>query len=180
MISGPLSSLPPHLESRLNLGRSKVVRGGGESEEKFSPRQRPSDIMVAAVTARTNGAKTPGQQSGGNTVVTRPTSAVKPVNITSKVDSGLSRAGPGRVPVVRHQRSHSAGPCQRKNSSGLQHRQVETLRASTAASSKVATPELSRKQQQVASSMADDEASDTENEMRDVELVVLSQHLFIN
>ena len=177
MISGPLSSLPPHLESRLNLGRSKAVPGGGESDENFSPRQRPSDIMVAAVTARTNGAKTPGQQ-GGNTVVTRPTSAVKPVNITSKVDSGLSRAGPGRVPVVRHQRSHSAGPA-RKNS--LQHRQVETLRASTAASSKVATPELSRKQQQVASSLADDEASDTENEMRGVQLVVvLSLHLFIN
>ena len=178
MISGPLSSLPPHLESRLNLGRSKAVPGGGESEENFSPRQRPSDIMVAAVTARTNGAKTPGQHSSGNTVVTRPTSAVKPVNITSKVDSGLSRAGPGRVPVVRHQRSHSAGPA-RKNS--LQHRQVETLRASTAASSKVATPELSRKQQQVASSLADDEASDTENEMREVQLVVvLSLDLFIN
>ena len=170
MISGPLSSLPPHLESRLNLGRSKAVRGGGESEEKFSPRQRPSDIMVAAVTARTNGAKTPGQQGGGVTVVTRPTSAVKPVNITSKVDSGLSRAGPGRVPVVRHQRSHSAGPA-RKNS--LQHRQVESLRLlSTATSSKAATPEVSRKQQQQVSSLADDEASDTENEMREVELVL--------
>ena len=114
-------------------------------------------MMVAAVTARTSGAKTPGQ--GGSTVVTRPTSAVKPVNITSKVDSGLSRAGPGRQPVVRQQRSHSAGPA-RKNS--LQHRQVETLRAATA------TPELSRKQQQQVNSLADDEASDTENEMREV------------
>ena len=179
MISGPLSSLPPHLESRLNLGRAKPEQGGGEKPGQASPRQRPSDIMVAAVTARTSGAKTPGQQgSSGNTVVTRPTSAVKPVNITSKVDSGLSRAGPGRVPVVRQQRSHSAGPA-RKNS--LQHRQVETLRASTAAPSKVATPELSRKQQQVASSLADDEASDTENEMREVQLVVvLSLDLFIN
>ena len=61
MISGPLSSLPPHLESRLNLGRSKAVPGGGESDENFSPRQRPSDIMVAAVTARNTGAKTPAQ-----------------------------------------------------------------------------------------------------------------------
>ena len=156
MISGPLSlcSLPPHLESRLNLGRTKP---GLNSENSQSPRQRPSDMMVAAVTARTSGAKTPGQ--GGSTVVTRPTSAVKPVNITSKVDSGLSRAGPGRQPGVRQQRSHSAGPA-RKNS--LQHRQVETLRAATA------TPELSRKQQQQVNSLADDEASDTENEMREV------------
>ena len=175
MISGPLSSLPPHLESRLNLGRAKPEQGGGEKPGQASPRQRPSDIMVAAVTARTSGAKTPGQQgSSGNTVVTRPTSAVKPVNITSKVDSGLSRAGPGRVPVVRQQRSHSAGPA-RKNS--LQHRQVETLRAATAASSKVATPELSRKQQQQASSLADDEASDTENEMREVESFSLLLHI---
>ena len=54
MISGPLSlhSLPPDLESRLrlNAGHSKL---GPRSEEKTeSPRQRPSDIMVAAVTAR--------------------------------------------------------------------------------------------------------------------------------
>ena len=119
---------------------------------------------------RSSGAKTPHQVAS---VVTRPTSAVKPHNISSKVDSGLARAGPGRVPVVRHQRSHSAGPA-RKNS--LQHRQVETLRASTTASSQAASPQLSRKQQQQqVSAMADDEASDTENETR---WVLLLQSVF--
>ena len=73
MISGPLSSLPPDLESRLNAARNKTVSSAptsssfssqpGESGNAIghSPRPRPSDIMVAAVTARSNGAKTPGQ-----------------------------------------------------------------------------------------------------------------------
>ena len=114
-------------------------------------------------------------------MVTRPTSAVKPTNVTSKVDSGLSRAGPGRTPVVRrpaspgnrpgvrrsqspgnrpgHQRSQSAGPS-RKNS--LQNRQVANLKPSHSA-----TPELTRKRANVTQlSLADDEASDTENESR--------------
>ena len=58
MISGPLSSLPPDLESRLAAARQ---RPAVTSEAGDTPRQRPSDIMAAAVTARTNGAKTPGQ-----------------------------------------------------------------------------------------------------------------------
>ena len=127
--------------------------------------------------------------------VTRPTSAVKPVNVSSKVDSGLMRAGPGRTPVSRgqrshspgargvtthqrshershspgtgrgHQRSHSAGPS-RKNS--LQHRQVASLKpASTAASSVSATPETARKHPGGSvNNLADDEASDPENELR--------------
>merc|ERR1719195_739930 len=105
MISGPLSSLPPDLESRLAAARQKTpLSSSGYSSA--SPRQRPSDIMVAAVNARNSGAKTPGQ---AQTVVTRPTSAVKPTNVPSKVDSGLVRAGPGRTPVLRGQRSHSPG-----------------------------------------------------------------------
>ena len=58
MISRPLSSLPPDLESRLAAARQ---RPAVTSEAGATPRQRPSDIMAAAVTARTNGAKTPGQ-----------------------------------------------------------------------------------------------------------------------
>ena len=112
-------------------------------------------------------------QSG---VVTRPTSAVKPVNVVSKVDSGLTRGGPGRTPVVRgqqrshspaagqHKRSQSAGPSTRKNS--LQNRTVASLKPSST-SSQSATPELPRKHPQVTQlSLADDEASDTENESR--------------
>ena len=174
--------------------------------------------MVAAVNARNSGAKTPGQAQVERmrilnmkrmvypvlqTVVTRPTSAVKPTNVPSKVDSGLVRAGPGRTPVMRQQRSHSpargqlrshspgpaasaasaprtrgqqprpqspggggrgkprsqsAGP---SRSSGLQHRQVASLKSATAA----ASPELPRKPQQI-HNLADDEASDTENELR--------------
>ena len=125
--------------------------------------------------------------------VTRPTSAVKPVNVSSKVDSGLVRGGPGRTAVARgqrshspgaraqpqprshspgagargHQRSHSAGPS-RKNS--LQHRQVASLKptpASKAASSASATPEMPRKHPGGnINNLADDEASDTENELR--------------
>ena len=128
--------------------------------------------------------------------MTRPTSAVKPVNVSSKVDSGLVRSGPGRTPVTRgqrshspgargltssqqrshershspgtgrgHQRSHSAGPS-RKTS--LQHRQVASLKpASTAASSVSATPEMARKHPGGnINNLADDEASDTENELR--------------
>ena len=123
--------------------------------------------------------------------VTRPTSAVKPVNVSSKVDSGLMRAGPGRTPVTRgqrshspgtrgvtthqrshspgtgrgHQRSHSAGPSRK---SSLQHRQVASLKpASTAASSVSATPEMARKHPGGnVNNLADDEASDTENELR--------------
>ena len=164
-------------------------------------------------------------------VVARPTSAVKPVNVSSKVDSGLVRAGPGRTPVLRgqrahspgganrgqqrshspgganrgqqrshspgagltrghqrshspgagvtrghrrsqspgsgvsrgHQRSQSAGPI-RKNS--LQHRQVASLKP-TSASSVAATPEMARKQPGGnINNLADDEASDTENELR--------------
>ena len=106
---------------------------------------------------------------------------MKPVNVTSKVDSGLVRSGPGRTPVVRGQRSQSpgatrpqrsqsAGAANRKNS--LQNRQVASLKPSSA-SSQAATPEVSRKHPQVAAvtgvtqlSLADDEASDTENELR--------------
>ena len=127
------------------------------------------------------------------TVVTRPTSAVKPTNVPSKVDSGLVRAGPGRTPVMRQQRSHSPGPAASaasaprtrgqqprpqspggggrgkprsqsagpSRSSGLQHRQVASLKSATAA----ASPELPRKPQQI-HNLADDEASDTENELR--------------
>ena len=123
--------------------------------------------------------------------VTRPTSAVKPVNVSSKVDSGLVRGGPGRTAVARgqrshspgaraqpqprshspgagargHQRSHSAGPS-RKNS--LQHRQVASLKpASKSASSASATPEMPRKHPGGnINNLADDEASDTENELR--------------
>ena len=207
MISGPLSSLPPDLESRLAAARQ---RPAVTSEAGATPRQRPSDIMAAAVTARTNGAKTPGQGQVSQKIdmclfddsfmfydeqvaVTRPTSAVKPVNVSSKVDSGLVRGGPGRTAVVRgqrshspggrgqaqprshspgsgargHQRSHSAGPS-RKNS--LQHRQVASLKpapASTAASSVSATPEMGRKHPGGnINNLADDEASDTENELR--------------
>ena len=76
MISGPLSSLPPDLESRLAAARNKTpgstnsVNTGVTADpgppgvsgqaNGHSPKPRPSDIMVAAVTARTNGAKTPG------------------------------------------------------------------------------------------------------------------------
>ena len=140
------------------------------------------------------------------TVVTRPTSAVKPTNVPSKVDSGLVRAGPGRTPVMRQQRSHSPARGQQRShspgpatsaasaasaprtrgqqprpqspggggrgkprsqsagpsrSSGLQHRQVASLKSATAA----ASPELPRKPQQI-HNLADDEASDTENELR--------------
>ena len=116
-------------------------------------------------------------------VVTRPTSAVKPTNVASKVDSGLSRAGPGRTPVVRQQRSHSPGhrpgqqrshspgsrPGQQRSQSAgpsrknsLQNRQVASLKPSQSA-----TPELPRKHPAVTQlSLADDEASDTENESR--------------
>ena len=62
MISGPLSSLPPDLESRLNAARQKTPVSStstSSGDNGHSPRPRPSDIMVAAVTARTNGAKTP-------------------------------------------------------------------------------------------------------------------------
>ena len=78
MISGPLSSLPPDLESRLKAVRNKssLVSSSGPGDSNVeagvnghstnhSPRPRPSDIMVAAVTARTNGAKTPGQSQVG-------------------------------------------------------------------------------------------------------------------
>ena len=142
-------------------------------------------------------------------MVTRPTSAVKPTNVSSKVDSGLTRSGPGRTPVVRSQRSHSPGgppavrsqrshspggpPAarsqrshspgqpsgprqQRSHSAGpsrknsLQHRQVASLKpapASTAASSVSATPEMGRKHPGGnINNLADDEASDTENELR--------------
>merc|ERR1719195_973383 len=113
MISGPLSSLPPDLESRLAAARQKTpLSSSGYSSA--SPRQRPSDIMVAAVNARNSGAKTPGQ---AQTVVTRPTSAVKPTNVPSKVDSGLVRAGPGRTPVMRQQRSHSPARGQQRSHS---------------------------------------------------------------
>ena len=174
--------------------------------------------MVAAVNARNSGAKTPGQAQVERmwilnmkrlaypvlqTVVTRPTSAVKPTNVPSKVDSGLVRAGPGRTPVMRQQRSHSPARGQQRShspgpaasaasaprtrgqqprpqspggggrgkprsqsagpsrSSGLQHRQVASLKSATAA----ASPELPRKPQQI-HNLADDEASDTENELR--------------
>lgn len=109
-------------------------------------------------------------------VVTRPTSAVKPTNVASKVDSGLSRAGPGRTPVVRQQRSHSpgnnrpghqrsqsAGPSSSSRKNSLQNRAVASLKPSQSS----ATPELPRKHPQVTQlSLADDEASDTENESR--------------
>ena len=151
-------------------------------------------------------------------VVARPTSAVKPVNVSSKVDSGLVRAGPGRTPVLRGQRSHSPGGAnrgqqrshspgagltrghqrshspgagvtrghrrsqspgsgvsrghQRSQSAGpirknsLQHRQVASLKP-TSASSVAATPEMARKQPGGnINNLADDEASDTENELR--------------
>ena len=67
MISGPLSSLPPDLESRLAAARHKTPlsgtpqTSGGSSGSGETPRQKPSDIMVAAVTARNTGAKTPAQ-----------------------------------------------------------------------------------------------------------------------
>ena len=68
-----------------------------------SPGLKKSDVMVAAVTARIcSTPKTPT-----HAVVARPTSAVKPTNISSKVDSGLSRAGLGRTPVTRTQVPHS-------------------------------------------------------------------------
>ena len=120
------------------------------------PDKKKSEMMAAAVTARI--ASTP--KTPNNTVVARPTSAVKPLNITSKVDSGLARAGPGRTPVVRAQRSHSAGPTSRKSS--LPNRQVAALKCSTAAPS----PDTARKRnkQQQPMSLADDEASDTEPE----------------
>ena len=88
--------------------------------------------MVAAVNARNSGAKTPGQAQVERmwilnmkrlacpvlqTVVTRPTSAVKPTNVPSKVDSGLVRAGPGRTPVMRQQRSHSPARGQQRSHS---------------------------------------------------------------
>ena len=115
---------------------------------------KKSDVMVAAVTARISSTpKTPT-----HTVVARPTSAVKPLNISSKVDSGLARGGAARTPVVRTQRSHSAGPTNRKNS--LPNRQVAALKSSTASPS----PGTPRKRNQQPLSLADDEASDTEPE----------------
>ena len=109
MISGPLSldSLPPSLENRLNAARTSSVT------------VRPSEVMVAAVTARAATPKTPKTPLAG---LTRPTSAVRPSNIISKVDSGLARGGAGRTPVPRPQRSHSAGPARRAAS--LPNRQV--------------------------------------------------------
>ena len=165
MISGPLNNIPHDLENRLNAARNcnsnrnKVTTPG--PSPNVSPRlpdgsKKPSEVMVAAVTARTSAPKTPIHN-----VVARPTSAVKPVNITSKVDSGLSRGGAGRTPVARAQRSHSAGP-PRKNS--LPNRQVAALKSSTPAQQ---TPDISRKRAPLQPlSLADDEASDTENEFR--------------
>ena len=70
MISGPLSSLPPDLESRLAAARQRTpltssAGSSGSGEAGVTPRQRPSDIMAAAVTARASGVKTPGQVSRG-------------------------------------------------------------------------------------------------------------------
>ena len=137
MISGPLSNVPTDLENRLNAARNgnsnftatnRTAATTPSSSQNVSPRlpdgtKRPSEVMVAAVTARTSAHKTPN-----HAVVARPTSAVKPVNITSKVDSGFSRGGAARTPVVRAQRSHSAGP-PRKNS--LPNRQVAALKSAT-------------------------------------------------
>merc|ERR1719458_1049038 len=162
MISGPLNSIPTSIENRLNAARSlQQLQSSTSSEPNTSPRpegggQKKSDVMVAAVTARI--ASTP--KTPTHAVVARPTSAVKPLNITSKVDSGLSRGGPGRTPIVRTQRSHSAGPTGRKSS--LPNRQVAALKSSTASPS----PDIARKQRapQQPLSLADDEASDTEPE----------------
>ena len=168
MISGPLNNIPTDLENRLNAARNgntnfppnRAVVNTPGSSQNVSPRlpetvKKPSDVMVAAVTARSSAPKTPN-----NNVVARPTSAVKPVNITSKVDSGLTRGGAARTPVVRAQRSHSAGP-PRKNS--LPNRQVAALKSSTPSkqgdSARKQTPPQPL-------SLADDEASDTENEFR--------------
>lgn len=169
MISGPLSNVPTDLENRLNAARNgnsnfppnRTAVITPNTSQNVSPRpqegaKRPSEVMVAAVTARTAAPKTPNHN-----VVARPTSAVKPVNITSKVDSGLSRGGAGRTPVARAQRSHSAGP-QRKNS--LPNRQVAALKSATPSKQ---TAEIPRKQVPLQPlSLADDEASDTENEFR--------------
>jgi hypothetical protein len=80
------------------------------------------------------------------------------------VDSGLARSGGGWAAAARP-RSQSAGPAAAATGrkSSLPNRQVAALRSAAPPP----TPEVSRKRVQPHPlSLADDEASDTENEQR--------------
>ncbi len=78
------------------------------------------------------------------------------------MDSGLARSGGGWAGAARP-RSQSAGPAAAGRKSSLPNRQVAALRSAAPPP----TPEVSRKRVQPHPlSLADDEASDTENEQR--------------
>ena len=83
-----------------------------------------------------------------------------------QVDSGLARGGGGGWLPASRPRSQSAGPAATSSrKSSLPNRQVAALRS--AAPPPPPTPEVSRKRVQPHPlSLADDEASDTENEQR--------------
>ena len=71
-----------------DLGAGRVMSVCGVSPRK------PSEVIAAAVSARRTGGGAGSPRTPGP--VTRPTRAVKPINVGSKVDSGLARGTPAR------------------------------------------------------------------------------------